>query len=163
MYPCSSGNSDSATDFPYAVKALVPQSQGMVLLDRVVEIGESHIVTELSVRDDGLFSQADHTVPAWVGMEYMAQAIAAFSGYNRRIRGEAIGLGFLLGTRHYQCSVASFPCGTRLNVRAEKIIEAANDMSVFACSILGDNISANAHLNVLLPQDSEKFLAGKGI
>lgn len=163
MYPCSLGSSDNPTDFPYAVAALVPQSQGMVLLDRVLEVGESHIVVELSVRDDGLFSQADHTVPAWVGMEYMAQAIAAFSGYNRKIRGEEIGLGFLLGTRHYQCSVGSFSCGTVLNVRAEKIIEAANDMSVFDCSIHGDNISATANLNVLLPQDSEKFLAGKGI
>lgn len=163
MCPCSSDNPDKPADFPYPVAALVPQSQGMVLLDNVVEVGESHLVAELSVRDDGLFSQPDHKVPAWVGLEYMAQAIAAFSGYHRKLRGEAIGLGFLLGTRHYQCSVGSFPCGTRLKVRAEKIIEAANDMSVFDCSIQGDNICASANLNVLLPQDSKKFLAGKGI
>ena len=163
MCPCSSGNPDNSADFPYSVEALVPQSQGMVLLDRVLEVGESHIVVELSVREDGLFSKLDQTVPGWVGLEYMAQAIAAFSGYNRKLLGEAIGLGFLLGTRHYQCSVASFPCGTSLRVRAEKIIEAANDMSVFNCEIHGDNISATAKLNVLLPEDSKKFLAGKGI
>ena len=135
----------------------------MVLLDRVVEAGEGHIVVELTVRDDGLFSTPGHTVPAWVGLEYMAQAIAAFSGYHRKRRGQEIGLGFLLGTRHYQCSVGSFPCGARLRVRAEKIIEAANDMSVFGCRLEGDNIHADSNLNVLLPQDSKKFLAGKGI
>ncbi len=135
----------------------------MVLLDRVMEAGEDHIVVELTVRDDGLFSSPDHTVPAWVGLEYMAQAIAAFSGYHRKCRGEAIGLGFLLGTRHYQCSVGSFPCGSRLRVRAEKIIEAANEMSVFGCAIEGGNIHAESKLNVLLPKDSKKFLAGKGI
>ncbi len=135
----------------------------MVLLDRVLETGEDHIVVEVTVRDDGLFANTDHTVPAWVGLEYMAQAIAAFSGYRRKCRGEEIGLGFLLGTRHYQCSVDSFPCGKRLRVRAEKIIEAANEMSVFDCVIEGDNIHAVSKLNVLLPQDSKKFLAGKGI
>jgi len=163
MCLCSLATPDHPTDFPYPIAALLPQSQGMVLLDRVVETGEDHIVVELMVRDDGLFSSPDHTVPAWVGLEYMAQAIAAFSGYHRKCRGEEIGLGFLLGTRHYQCSVGSFPCGTRLRVRAEKIIEAANEMSVFGCTLEGDNINASSQLNVLLPKDSTKFLAGKGI
>ena len=163
MCPCSSDIPDNPSAFPYPVAALLPQSQGMVLLDRVVEIGEDHIVAELKVRDDGLFSSPDHTVPAWVGLEYMAQAIAAFSGYRRKCRGEEIGLGFLVGTRHYLCSVGCFPCGILLRVRAEKIIEASNEMSVFDCVIEGDNIHAASKLNVLLPQDSKKFLAGKGI
>ena len=162
MSPCSSAIPDSSMDFPYPVAALLPQSKSMVLLERVIEAGEAHIVVEVLVREDGMFSMPEHTVPSWVGLEYMAQAIAAFSGYHRKCRGEPIGLGFLLGTRLYQCSVGSFPCGTRLQVRAEKIIEAANDMSVFSCIIEGDNIKASSQLNVLLPQDSKKFLAGKG-
>jgi predicted hotdog family 3-hydroxylacyl-ACP dehydratase len=135
----------------------------MVLLDRVLEVGDSHIFVELKVREDKLFSSPDHSVPAWLGLEYMAQAIAAYSGYQRKCRGEAIGLGFLLGTRYFECSVGSFPSGARLTVKAEKIIEAANDMSVFDCLLEGPNISARSKLNVLLPQDSQKFLAGKGI
>ncbi len=128
----------------------------------MVEAGEDYIVVELDVRDDGLFSSPDHTVPAWVGLD-MAQTIAAFSGYHRKCRGEEIGLGFLLGTRYYQSSVAGFHCGTRLRVRAERVIEAANDMSVFSCSLESDSIIATSQLNVLLPQDSKKFLTGKGI
>jgi predicted hotdog family 3-hydroxylacyl-ACP dehydratase len=163
MCLCSLATPDNQADFPYPIETLLPQSLGMVLLDRVVEIGGNYIVVELKVREDGLFSSPDHTVPAWVGLEYMAQAIAAFSGYHRKCRGEEIVLGFLLGTRHYQCSVGSFSCGISLRVRAEKIIEAANEMSVFGCIIEGDNINATAQLNVLLPQNSKKFLAGKGI
>lgn len=163
MCPCSLDIPDSPTAFPYAIETLVPQSGRMVLLDRVLEVGDDHIVAELNVRDDGLFSNAEQHVPAWVGLEYMAQAIAAYSGYHRKCRGEAIGLGFLLGTRYFECSVGSFPCGAKLTVRAEKIIEAANDMSVFDCTISGQDINASSKLNVLLPQDSKKFLAGKGI
>jgi predicted hotdog family 3-hydroxylacyl-ACP dehydratase len=163
MFPCLSGIPDPSEDFPYPVEALLPQSGAMALLDWVVEVDEEHIVAELTVRDDGLFSGPDRTVPAWVGLEYMAQTIAAFSGYHRKCRGEAIGLGFLLGTRHYRCSVGRFPCGTRLRVRADKIIEAANEMSVFACAIEGGGVHADAKINVFLPVDSKKFLAGKGI
>lgn len=162
MCLCSSGTPDNPADFPYPVETLLPQSRRMVLLDRVLEVGEAHIVTELVVRDDGLFS-VERSVPAWVGLEYMAQTVAAFSGYQRRSQGEEIELGFLLGTRYYQCSAGGFPCGARLTVRAEKIIEAANDMSVFDCAIEGDGIRATSKLNLLMPQDSKKFLAGKGI
>jgi len=163
MCPCSSDVPGHPMDPPYPVEALLPQSQAMILLDRVVEAGENHILVELTVRDDGLFSGPDRTVPAWVGLEYMAQAIAAFSGHHRKRRGEEIGLGFLLGTRYYQCSAGSFPCGLRLRVRAEKVIEAANEMSVFDCALEGGGIRAASKLNVLLPKDAKKFLAGKGI
>lgn len=163
MCLCSSGTHDNPAEIPYPIESLLPQSRAMVLLDRILDVGEDYIVVELAVRDDGLFSTPDHAVPAWVGLEYMAQAIAAFSGYHKKCRGEDIQLGFLLGTRQYQCSVDRFSCGTYLTVRAEKIIEAANDMSVFVCSLEGDNINATSTLNVLLPQDSKKFLAGKGI
>lgn len=163
MCPCSLDIPDSPTIFPYSIETLVPQSGQMVLLDRVLEVGDSYIVAELEVREDALFANSDRCVPAWLGLEYMAQTIAAYSGYHRKCRGEAIGLGFLLGTRFYECSVGSFPCGVILSVRAEKIIEAANDMSVFDCQLQGPVISARSKLNVLLPQDSTKFLAEKGI
>ncbi|MBS1214740.1 MAG: Beta-hydroxyacyl-(acyl-carrier-protein) dehydratase FabA/FabZ, partial [Proteobacteria bacterium] len=117
----------------FSIGELLPHSGNMILLDTLLDVGEDHIVTELAVRDDGLFSTADGTVPAWVGLEYMAQTVAAFSGYYRRLAGLEIELGFLLGTRHYECSVSAFPCGARLRVLAEKVMDGANDMSVFAC------------------------------
>lgn len=163
MCPCSSGAAESSAVFPYAVEALLPQSGQMVLIDRVLEVEEGHIVVELTVRDDGLFSSPEQAVPAWVGLEYMAQAVAAYSGYQRKLRGLPIDLGFLLGTRYFQCSVGHFACGTRLKVRAEKIIEAANDMVVFDCCLEGDEIKATSKLNLLMPQDSKTFLAEKGI
>jgi predicted hotdog family 3-hydroxylacyl-ACP dehydratase len=163
MCLCSSGTLNDPMNFSYPIETLLPQSKAMVLLDRVVEVDNDHIVAELTVRDDGLFSLADQTVPSWVGLEYMAQTVAAFSGYHRKQRGEKIGLGFLLGTRYYQCSVDRFTCGTRLQIRAEKIIEAANDLSVFDCTLEGDNCQATSKLNVFLPQDSKQFLAGKGL
>ena len=94
MCPCSLATPDKPAVLPYPIETLLPQSLDMILLDRVVEIGEEHIVVELKVRDDGLFSSPEHTVPAWVGLEYMAQSIAAFSGYHKKMprRGDCVGL-----------------------------------------------------------------------
>ena len=161
MCPCSLDAVE--TEFPYPVAELLPQSKQMVLIDNVITANENAIVVELTVRDDGLFSNESRTVPAWVGMEYMAQAVAAFSGYQRKRNGLDIDLGFLLGTRYYQCSVGQFSCGSKLTIRAEKIIEAANDMVVFDCHLQGQNIEAHAKLNLLMPQDSKQFLSEKGI
>jgi predicted hotdog family 3-hydroxylacyl-ACP dehydratase len=165
MSPSSSAahNFKSRPIIPYAVAELLPQSGRMVLLDDVLDIGDGYIVAELAVRDDGWFSGPDDTVPAWVGIEYMAQTVAAYSGYQRRSQGKAVDLGFLLGTRFYECSVGAFPCGTTLIVRAEQDMEGYNGMSVFDCRIEGNRIAAAAKLNVFLPQDSSIYLAGKGL
>lgn len=163
MWPYSSGVANRTGNCPYAVDTLLPQSGQMVLIDSIVEAGSDFIVVDLAVSDDGLFSDENHTVPAWIGLEYMAQAVAAYSGYQRKLKGQEIDLGFLLGTRFYECSVGHFICGERLSVRAEKIIEAANDMVVFDCTLSGKRVQARSKLNLLMPQDSKKFLAGKGI
>lgn len=150
-------------EIPYTVSELLPQSGRMVLLYKVVEIGEGHIVTELLVRDDGLFVDSVGAVPAWVGLEYMAQTVAAYAGYRRKLRGQAVDLGFLLGTRFYECSVPAFPVGARLRVRAERNLEGANGLSVFDCGIDGGAITAAARLNVFLPLDSRAYLAERGL
>jgi predicted hotdog family 3-hydroxylacyl-ACP dehydratase len=147
----------------FAVAELLPHAGDMVLLDEVLEVGEDYIVTGLAVRNDGLFLWPDHTVPAWVGLEYMAQTVAAFSGYWRKRQGQAIDLGFLLGTRYYECSVSHFCRGSQLRVRAEKVMDGNNDMSVFDCRLEGENVYAQAKLNLLLPRDSSVYLAGKGL
>lgn len=165
MSPCPSAvaNAPARSSIPHSVAELLPQAGAMVLLDGILEIGEGHIVAELTVRDDGLFAGPGETVPAWVGMEYMAQTVAAYSGYRRRCRGEAVDLGFLLGTRLYECSSAGFPPGAKLRVRADSEIEGLNGLSVFACRLEGDGITAAAKLNVFLPADSRTYLAGKGL
>lgn len=163
MSHCSLDEPEILNPGEFPIASLLPQSGRMVLVDDILAIDDQQIVVELTVRDDGLFSQADQTVPAWVGLEYMAQSVAAFSGYHRRRCGDSIELGFLLGTRHFQTSVASFPCGGKLRVHASKIIEASNDMSVFDCQLQGQGIAATAKLNVFLPKDAKQFLASKGL
>lgn len=125
---------------------LLPHSGKMVLLDRVIGFGENFLIAELLVRGDGLLGD-DQAVPAWVGIEYMAQAVAAYAGINAKQAGEPIKLGFLLGTRRYNSNVAEFRVGTLLTIRAELMFQDEN-LGVFDCSIQGTGIEVYANLNV---------------
>ena len=69
-------------DWPIA--ELLPHAGDMILLDAVERFDEDSVETHLQVRADGLLSAADGSLPAWVGVEIMAQSVAAFAGCHAR-------------------------------------------------------------------------------
>jgi predicted hotdog family 3-hydroxylacyl-ACP dehydratase len=131
------------------VVELIPHSGKMVLLDRIISCDNNSLSAELVVRNDGLLGN-DKTVPAWVGIEYMAQAVAAYAGVMAKQAGKPIKLGFLLGTRRYNSNVAEFKVGSMLTVRVEKIIQNDN-LGAFECKIQGVEVEVSANLNVYQP------------
>lgn len=131
------------------IAELIPHSGRMVLLDRIIDFDEHSLSAELVVRDDGLLGN-NKTVAAWAGIEYMAQAVAAYAGIKSKQAGEPIKLGFLLGTRRYTSNVASFDVGTALTIQVINIIQ-DEQMGVFECKIHGAGIEISANLNVYQP------------
>jgi predicted hotdog family 3-hydroxylacyl-ACP dehydratase len=131
------------------IAELIPHSGKMVLLDRVISCDNNSLSAAVVVRDDGLLGN-DKTVPSWVGIEYMAQTVAAYAGVMAKRAGEPVKLGFLLGTRRYNSNVAEFKVGATLTVRVEKIIQ-NNTLGAFECLIQGVDVEVNANLNVYQP------------
>ena len=128
---------------------LIPHTGQMIFLDRVISFEPSSLSAELVVRDDCLLGDSK-TVPSWTGIEYMAQAIAAYAGIQSKQAGEPIKLGFLLGTRRYLTNISCFNVGTRLTITITKIIQ-DDKLSVFDCKIYGEDIEISANLNVFQP------------
>lgn len=148
------------SDAPHPMDRYLPHRGAMRLVERLVAHDAESVVVETCVPSDGLFVDEDGT-PAWVGVEYMAQAIAAWAGANARDRGEAPKLGFLLGTRRYTCTVGHFPHGTLLRIEARREILGDNGLAVFACRILsGESELAAALVSVYEPADAHAFLQG---
>ena len=131
------------------VAELIPHSGKMVWLDRIVDCDDNALSAEFVVRPNGLPGN-DETIPAWAGIEYMAQAIAAYAGVMAKRAGEPVKPGFLLGTRRYSSTVAEFKVGSTLTVRVEKIIQ-DNTLGAFECKIQGDGVEVSANLNVYQP------------
>ncbi|MDY7567653.1 hotdog family protein [Pseudomonas sp. RTC3] len=144
-------------DWPIA--ELVPHAGDMILIDQVLTFDEEQIHTRLKVRPGGLFSRADGSLPAWVGIELMAQSIAAYAGCKARAQGHKVQLGFLLGTRKFECNVEHFPAGSELTIHALRSLQDDNGMGVFECHLTGPGIKAMARVNVYCPPLPADYLA----
>ncbi|MGY4532886.1 putative hotdog family 3-hydroxylacyl-ACP dehydratase [Pseudomonas sp. TE3786] len=142
----------------WPIAELVPHAGDMILVDEVLSFADEEVTTRLQVRAGGLFSQADGSLPAWVGIELMAQSVAAFAGCQARQVGLPVELGFLLGTRNYQCNVDAFPLGSELQIHALRSLQDDNGMGVFECHLTGPGIHAEARLNVFRPPHVASYL-----
>jgi predicted hotdog family 3-hydroxylacyl-ACP dehydratase len=142
------------------IRLLLPHSGPMVLLDRVIAVDEESLCAEVRIRPDSLFCHAGG-VGAWVGLEYMAQAIGAYAGYSARLRGEPIRIGFLLGTRRYECSRPFFSVGSLLKVYATRVLQSENGLASFDCFIDDENGQlVRAGVTVYQPADGDAVIDG---
>lgn len=143
----------------WPIEQLLPHAHPMILLDEISDYGDQHLVAHVRIGENSQFFQPRKGVPSWVGIEYMAQAIAAWSGARMLAAGGEVQIGFLLGSRRYLCPHPYFPLGEYLTVRIEQEFESSN-MGVFACVIDGSKESnfATASINVFLPANVDEYL-----
>jgi predicted hotdog family 3-hydroxylacyl-ACP dehydratase len=139
------------------IRSIVPHGGRMLLVDRLLEGDEDSVAVSARVRDDNPFAD-DAGVPAWVGIEYMAQAVAAWAGCRALARGEKAKIGFLLGTRRYASDGAHFAFGAQLRIEARRELFGDNGLGMFACTISeGGRELARANLSVFEPPDPVAF------
>lgn len=140
------------------VDELVPHSGDMVLIDQVLACAENTLSARVVVSPAGLFSNADGSMPAWLGLELMAQSIAAWAGWHAGREQRPVQLGFLLGTRNYTCQVDRFPAGMELRIEIERTLQDDSGIAVFECGIHGPDLLAAARVNVFQPADAARYL-----
>lgn len=145
------------TEWP-EIAELVPHAGPMLLLERMLECGDDYVVCEVRVRSDGMFD-SDGYVPAWLGIEYMAQTIAAFSGLQARRDQESVKLGFLLGSRRFETNVQEFACGEILRVTARRLVHGSSGMGAFECEVQGSGAQQSATLSVYQPPNASDFVS----
>ena len=69
----------AAVGYP-PIEQLVPHKPPMILIDRMIETTDTACTCEVTITPQTLFIESAG-VPAFVGLEYMAQAVAAYGGY----------------------------------------------------------------------------------
>lgn len=141
----------------WPIAEVVPHAGEMILLDSIEMFEAERITCVRTIQPNGMFMDTDGSLPSWVGVELMAQAIAAWAGCRARAEQRPVQLGFLLGTRHYACNVDAFPAGVHLRIEAEHAFHDEQGMGVFHCRIEGPGIHAEARLNVYSPSDADAF------
>jgi predicted hotdog family 3-hydroxylacyl-ACP dehydratase len=135
----------------------------MLLLDQVTDMAGDSFEAEVTLTPDSEFCE-NGQVGAWVGIEYMAQTVAAFAGSEGLAAGGKIKVGFLLGTRQYECKAPYFKAGSTLRIRVKKVLHDPQGLSVVECalSLKGGEELARANLTVFQVDDFEAYLLEHG-
>ncbi len=140
--------------------ACVPHRGRMLLVHRLLHADDETALAEVDVHEDAPFAQAAG-VPAWVGVEYMAQTVAAWAGARAQRAGRKPRLGFLLGTRRYLAQVPWFAHGTTLQVHIRCELMGSNGLGQFDCRITASGqVLCQARLSVFEPEDAGEVVGG---
>ena len=146
------------TSFP-EISALLAHRGSMLLIDRILVADTDRVTVSASVDPAAWYADERGDMPGWLGVELMAQAVAAWVGLQAWQRGEAPKRGFLLGTRDYSCRRPSFPAGSKLAVTATEAFRESNGLAAFACTIeQSGEVMAESVLKVFEPPDFEAFM-----
>ncbi|MFV0662585.1 hypothetical protein [Denitromonas sp.] len=117
---------------------LLPHRPPNLLIDRVCDCTEDRVVAHATIAPGQWYSNADGSMPAWIGIELMAQAIAAFVGLEGRRCGRPPKIGYLLGTRAYRCTRADFPAGIGIEIKADLVFRDDSGLGAFDCTLALD-------------------------
>jgi|TARA_R110000782_G_scaffold5893_1_gene20416 predicted hotdog family 3-hydroxylacyl-ACP dehydratase len=148
--------SQTQTNTIPAIAELVPHAAPMLLIDRVCDTGPDHLQAEVTIQQTSMFFEKGRGVPTYVGIEYIAQAVAAYSGWRAKSADPAAlpHIGYLLGTRKMTMTRDWFEPGTRLNIYVENVFE-DGEMGVFKGEIRdGNDVIVAAQINVYQPGDT---------
>jgi len=147
---------DEVMTLPMA--SLLPHAGAMILLDKVCHFDEDSLSAIAWVKPCP-YSQEEGSLPPWLGLELMAQAVGAWAGCRAQLAAEPVALGFLLGTRRYHCHTDKLPEGTELIVSVQRSLIDGSGMAVFECALSAEGrLLAEARLNIYQPPDSEAFM-----
>jgi predicted hotdog family 3-hydroxylacyl-ACP dehydratase len=142
------------------VTALLPHRGAMLLIDCILDSTADSITVEAMLSGTAWYAAADGSVPAWIGMELMAQAIAAHVSLVAIAAGKPPRRGVLLGTRAYTTTVPAFQACDRLTVTVRSNFhDEVSGLAAYACTIerAGTRL-AEAELKVYEPADFERFI-----
>jgi predicted hotdog family 3-hydroxylacyl-ACP dehydratase len=152
------------SDMP-PIRELVPHAGPMCLLDRVLAADGDTLTAEVTIHEGSVFyTAAAGGVGSWVGVEYMAQAVAAHAGWLAKRDGGEVKVGFLLGSRRYSTHSPLFAEGQVLHVKVKMEMRGDNGLGAYECSIADTGNPgrelAGATLTVFQPDDVNEFLRG---
>ena len=131
----------------------------LLLLTRIVDASAETLDAEYQLEPDAWYADAQGNMPCWIGVEVMAQGVAAYVGLEGWQHGRPFRQGVLLGTRAYVTNLATFAQGVPLHVHVVMQFRDEGGLGAFACELSqAGKVVASAILKVFEPADFAAFL-----
>ena len=106
---------------------LIPHEKPMIMVDKLIFVDDLNVHCQVFINKNNIFfDKKTNSIGSWVGIEFMAQTIAVWSGYHKKQNNEAPTIGFLLGGRRYKTEVEHFKEDQVLDVFATKLMQNEN-------------------------------------
>jgi predicted hotdog family 3-hydroxylacyl-ACP dehydratase len=143
------------------IEAIIPHRGSMLLIDGVDTFADATLDAHARVDPHAWYADADGAMPAWIGIELMAQAIAAHVALLAMRGGGTARPGVLLGSRSYQALQPAFRSGARLRIHVSELLRGDEGHGAYECTIDdGEVRCAEAVIKVFQPSDFHSFIAG---
>lgn len=142
-----------------AVQPFMPHRDKMMLINTVLSYDDERLVATAELNERHIFVENNH-FPSWAAMELMAQSVAAWSGCLADDAGEAIRLGFLLGSRRFKLYFDELLVPSTVLIKINVSLQDSNGFGVFDTELwLSDEsnaeikLLAEGALNVYSPKE----------
>ncbi|WP_105508115.1 hotdog family protein [Paraburkholderia sp. BL21I4N1] len=143
------------------IEAIIPHRGTMLLIDAVEAFDEDTLSARATVHADAWYADTQGAMPAWLGIELMAQAIAAHVALLAMRGGGRARPGVLLGSRSYKALEPTFSGGAQLRVHVTELLRSEEGHGAYECTIHhGDLHCAEAVVKVFQPPDFQSFIEG---
>lgn len=137
----------------------LPHQPPLLLLEYVRAITENSATCEVTVSPTGIlapFLDENQGLPAWFGLELMAQTVGVWCGLNDIKQIGAPQIGMLLGCRGFKSTLPAFPLHSALTIHVVKVLQDER-LANFDCRIsLDDTKIAQSKVTVYQPDAAER-------
>lgn len=147
------------------VTPFIPHRPPLQLIEKLCKQSPEQVTTSTRIHEAaGFYDPATGLVPAWVGLEYMAQTAAVWIGLRDQAAGKKPEPAFLVSSRQYQAHEPGFPPGLLLYTEVTVKLTDTNIVS-FAGKIYDDSGKtwANALFTAFRPDDVAAYLEGESL
>ncbi|QOL16545.1 ApeP family dehydratase [Dickeya dianthicola] len=137
----------------------LPHQSPMVMVEDVVHVDQNSACCRVQVSPGsvlGPFLDAEGNLPAWFGIEIIAQTVGVWAGWHQRQhQDEKPRPGMLLGGRGYRCRQDIFPAGSLLEVNVTLLMRDDKIGSFDGEILIAGEVVASGRLNTYQPDETE--------
>lgn len=143
----NSGRQDDIITLPVDISMLVPHKPPMLIVDRLLEVGERSSVSEMEVAKDAIFVGEDGKLDEVFYPEIISQAIAAQDGFKHVGNGKSRAGGLLLGIKNMEITGSAYG-GDRLRVFVRKVAKYGKFGVIQGEVFKGENLIARGEIKI---------------
>ncbi len=138
---------DEIMSLPLEVSRFMPHQSPMLLVDRLLQVGDRTSLCEMTVRDDMIFVDQEGKLDGAAYPEIISQAVAAQEGFRRIASSRPLVEGFLLGVKKLEIP-GEGRVGDRLHISLYKASR-FGDFGILEGTVMnGDAVIARGEVKV---------------